>query len=87
MTYGNWVYRDAPMNFVQIYDDDILYASGLSQCSVLKITGRPASPGNPAIPPDVSACAAQSPPDAPTVQAELILASQKLLSISEAAIF
>ena len=47
VTYGNWVYRDAPMNFVQIYDDDILYASGLSQCSVLKITGRPASPGKP----------------------------------------
>jgi hypothetical protein len=33
-----------PMNYMQIYDNDILYAAGLSSCSVLQMEGRPASP-------------------------------------------
>lgn len=61
VTYGNWSYKNAPMNFLEIYDVDVLYASGLSNCSTLNITGRPASPGYPAMSPDVSACAATTP--------------------------
>jgi hypothetical protein len=83
VTHGNFQYTNAPMNFLQVYDVDIIYALGLSQCSMLQITGRPASTGVAAKAPNTSGCAAQSPPDAPTAQAELTLASQKLLSITE----
>jgi hypothetical protein len=81
--YANWMYSNAPMNYLQVYDKDILYASGLSQCSVVAYTGRPASPGVIAMPPDVTACVALSPPDASDAQSELNLASQKLLTIAE----
>ena len=81
--YANWMYSNAPMNYLQVYDKDILYASGLSQCSVVAYTGRPASPGVNAMPPDVTACAALSPPDASDAQSELNVASLKLLTIAE----
>lgn len=61
VTYGGWVYRDAPMNFLEVYNYDVLYASGLSNCATLNITGRPASPGYPAMAPDVTACSAEPP--------------------------
>ncbi len=83
VSHSNFQYTNAPMNFLQVYDGDILYALGLSQCSMLQITGRPASPGVAAKAPNVSACETESPPDAPMAQAELTLASQKLLSITE----
>jgi hypothetical protein len=82
---GNFDYSNAPMNYLQAYDKDIIYAAGLSQCSTLQITGRPASPGVTPMLPNVSTCAPQSPPDAPAMQQEFNLASQKLLSIAEPA--
>ena len=80
---GNFNFSNAPVNFLEIYDKDVLYASGLSQCSFVDITGRPASPGVTAMPPNLTACAALSPPDASDAQSELNVASQKLLSIAE----
>ncbi|MGA3202826.1 MAG: hypothetical protein ABSF12_10060 [Bryobacteraceae bacterium] len=88
VTYGNWVYKNAPMNFLQIYDNDVIYASGLTGCSMQQMTGTPASPANPvAVPPDVSTCIV-----APfsstwlsvlTTQAEMDLASLSLFLIAE----
>jgi len=79
----NGMFSNAPMNFLQVYDKDILHASGLSQCSLVAIMGRPASPGVAAMAPDVTVCEALSPPDASDPQSELNLASQNLLSIAE----
>jgi hypothetical protein len=81
----NFNYSNAPMNFVQIYNGDILYAEGLSNCKLKEITG---SPGvSPAIPPDTSACIAAPPEayyeDALRAQAVLDVASTSLLLISE----
>jgi hypothetical protein len=85
--YSNWKYSDAPMNYLQTYDTDFLYASGLANCSPLQIDGRPASPGVAAKAPDVSTCAVQqtdpSYADVQATQQLLNLASQKLVSISE----
>jgi uncharacterized protein (TIGR03437 family) len=85
--YSNWKYSDAPMNFLQIYDTDFIYASGLANCTVLQMEGRPASPGVAAKPPDVSSCAVQptdsSYADVQATQQLLNLTSQKLLSIAE----
>jgi hypothetical protein len=88
VTYGNWVYKNAPMNFLEIYDGDVIYASGLAGCTMQQITGSPASPANlVAIPPDVSACIVQ--PFSSTwlsvltTQAELDLASLSQLLIAE----
>jgi len=78
--FGNFNYSDAPMNFLEIYDGDILYASGLSQCEMIYITGSPAS--IPPIPPNVSACQTIT-SDTLATQTELNRASQKLLSIAE----
>jgi len=87
VNYYNWQYSDAPMNYLQIYDVDFLYASGLASCTVLQIMGRPASPGVAAKPPDVSTCSVQptdpSYADVQATQQLLNLASQKLLSIAE----
>jgi hypothetical protein len=80
--FGNFNYTDAPMNFLEIYDGDILYASGLSQCEMIYIMGSPAS--IPPIPPDVNACQATT-TDTQNTQKELNQASQKLLSIAEPA--
>jgi hypothetical protein len=83
-----WVYKDAPMNFLEIYDNDVIYASGLEGCSMQKITGSPASPANlVAVPPDISSCIVQ--PFSSTwlsvltTQAELDLASLSQLLIAE----
>ncbi|MGA2562789.1 MAG: hypothetical protein ABSF96_04430 [Steroidobacteraceae bacterium] len=73
---GNFAYSNAPMNFLQIYDNDVIYASGLSGCTMLEITGSPANN----VPPT---CIASPTPDVVTTQTELDLASQKLLSIAE----
>ena len=73
---GNFVYRNAPMNFLQIYDDDVIYASGLSGCTMAEITGNPVNN----VPPT---CVASPTTDVATTQGELNLASQKLLSIAE----
>jgi len=50
---GHFDYTDAPMNFLQVYSDDILYAEGLSNCPMVKITGSPAFGKKP----DTSKCA------------------------------
>ena len=85
--YFNWKYSDAPMNYLQIYNVDIVYSLGLGSCSVLQISGRPASTGVPAKLPDVSTCEVQptdpSYADVQATQQLLNLASQKLLSIAE----
>jgi hypothetical protein len=86
VNYGNWEYTDAPMNFVQIYDTDFLYAKGLSGCLLLEdITGNPATD----TPPDPSACRATPgtflAEDARKTQEELKLANEQLLSIAEPA--
>jgi hypothetical protein len=84
--YGKWEYTNAPMNFVQIYDVDFLYAKGLSGCLLLEdITGNPAT----GTPPDPSSCRATPgsslADDASKTQDELTLANQQLLSIAEPA--
>ena len=38
---GHFDYTDAPMNYLQVYSDDILYAEGLGSCPMVKITGSP----------------------------------------------
>jgi len=83
--HGNWEYANAPMNFVQIYDTDFLYAKGLSGCQLWEITADPAIDTTP----DLSAC--QAPPgsfeaeDARKTENELKLANEQLLSIAEPA--
>jgi hypothetical protein len=77
---GNFDYSDAPMNYMQIYDEDIVYASGLSNCTMKEITGNPLAN----LPPT---CVASPTADVTTTQNELNLASQKLDSIAEPAIF
>jgi hypothetical protein len=61
---GNFNYVGAPMNVLQVWDVDILYAGGLSNCTMLQITGNP-DPIPPAVPvpPDTSECYAPPPPD------------------------
>ena len=85
VNYGNWEYTNAPMNFVQIYDTDFLYAEGLSGCTLQYIGGDPATD----TPPDLSICKATAGSslavDAETTESELDLASQQLLSIAEQA--
>jgi uncharacterized protein (TIGR03437 family) len=87
--YFNWQYSNAPMNYLQIYDVDFVYAAGQANCTLLQRVGRPASPGVAAKPPDVSACAVQptdpSYADVQATQQLLNLASQNLLSIAEPA--
>lgn len=83
--YGNWEYADAPMNFLQIYDTDFLYAKGLSGCLLVDITGNPAT----GTPPDRSICQATAgsleAEDERKTQDELTLANEQLLSIAEPA--
>jgi hypothetical protein len=79
----HWVYSGAPMNYVQIYDNDIRYAAGLSTCSFKDLAGNPAKN----IPPDLSACQLQpssaSFADTETTQEELQLTNDLLLAIAE----
>jgi len=81
--YANWAYYAAPMNYVQIYDNDILYASGLSTCSFKDLAGNPGK----GTPPDLSACEIQpsnaSFDDVLTTQEELQLTNDVLLAIAE----
>ncbi len=72
---GNFNFSDAPVNFLEIYNNDVLYASGLSGCNMLAVTGDPFAH----IPPT---CAASITSDVATTQTELNLASEKLLSIA-----
>jgi uncharacterized protein (TIGR03437 family) len=85
--YANWKYSDAPMNYLQIYDTDFVYAFGLANCTLLQMVGRPASPGVSAKVPDVSPCAVQPTDpayaDVQATQQILNLTSQKQLSIAE----
>jgi len=78
VSYFNWRYSDAPMNYLQIYDVDFLYASGLASCTVLQVVGRPASPGVAAKSPDVSTCAVQ-PTDSSYADVQ---ATQQLLNLA-----
>ncbi len=75
-TEGNFVYSDAPINFLEIYNADIIYSLGLSNCDMLQIAGNPVEH----IPPT---CVASITSDVALTQTELNLASQKLLSIAE----
>ena len=49
VTYGDWMYKNAPMNFLEIYDGDVIWASGLGDCTMLQITGSPANNIAPAV--------------------------------------
>jgi hypothetical protein len=85
VNYGNWEYNNAPMNFLQIYDIDFLYAKGLSGCQLEYITGNPATH----TPPDPSVCpvtpGSLEAEDVRKTQDELTLANEQLLSIAEPA--
>jgi hypothetical protein len=81
---GNFSYSDAPINFLQIYSDDILYADRLGNCSMVQITGSPAF----SVPPRPGDCrlTPASPflyYDARKAEAGLEAASVNLLSIAE----
>lgn len=76
VNYGKFQYCGAPVNFVQIYDSDVLYASGLSGCNMLEITGNPTKK-------DAPTCVASLTQDVMAMQSELDRASQSLLSIAE----
>jgi hypothetical protein len=83
VSHGNFQYYNAPMNYLEVYDTDIVYASGLTGCSFEAIAGNPAK----SIPPDVTACEVQptSPTfgDVQTTQEELQLSNDILLAIAE----
>jgi hypothetical protein len=80
---NNFDYTDAPMNFLQIYSDDILYANGLSNCSMAEKTGSPFYN----VKPNLKKCAAKPGTelyiDAGNTEEELELTSVNLLRISE----
>ena len=86
VTYGNWAYSNAPMNFLEIYDNDITYSMGLGPCKLADITGSPST----GTPPDTSTCVvAPSDPtysDVQAAQEELNQASESQLSIAEPAL-
>jgi hypothetical protein len=83
VVHGDFQYYDAPMNFLEIYNTDVLYASGLADCKFEAIAGNPAN----GTPPDVSTCAVQpsnaSFLDVQTTQEELELTNLLLLTIAE----
>jgi hypothetical protein len=83
VTFANWIYTNAPMNFLEIYDEDFKYAMGLGPCKLVDITGSPST----GTPPDTSTCmVTPSDPtysDVQATQEELNHASQSQLSISE----
>jgi len=59
VNHFNWKYGDSPMNYLQICDTDIVYATGLANCSWLQMEGRPASPGVSSKPANVGVCEVQ----------------------------
>jgi len=83
VTDGDFQYYDAPMNFLEVYNTDVLYASGLAGCPFKDITGNPAKD----IAPNVSACAAgpgsPSIADVQTTQQELELTNELLWAIAD----
>ena len=83
VAYGNWTYKNAPFNFLEVYDTDILYSSGLSNCSMLEITGSPLNN----MPPDLRSCLAIPPlggfGSVLLSEVELNLANQGILFIAE----
>lgn len=76
--FNHSIYSDAPMNFLEVYDSDIVYAQGLSQCKMDEITGNPLKGVKPSCTPDLTL-------DVKRAEQELELASEKLLSITESA--
>jgi hypothetical protein len=83
VVHGDFQYYDAPMNFLEIYNADVIYASGLAGCKFEEIAGNPAKK----TPPDVSTCAVKpsdaSFHDVQTTQEELELTNLLLLDIAE----
>jgi hypothetical protein len=86
VAYGNWTYKDAPLNFLEVYDTDILYSSGLSNCSTLEITGSPLNN----MPPDLRSCRAMPPlggfGSVLLSEVDLTLANLSILFIAEPAL-
>ena len=76
--YNNFHYGNAPMNMMEDYDGDILFAMGLGNCNFGDITGNPSA----GILPDVSGCI-NSGPDINHLQSELVQANTAILSIAE----
>jgi hypothetical protein len=77
-SYNNFHYGNAPMNMLEDYDGDIIYAMGLGNCKFGDITGNPSA----GILPNVSGCI-QPTLDTENFQAELAQANAAILSISE----
>jgi len=77
-SYNNFHFANAPMNMVEDYDGDILFAMGLGNCNLGDIAGNPSA----GILPNVSACI-QSGPDINNLQKELVQANAAILSIAE----
>jgi len=76
--YNNFHYGNAPMNMMEDYDGDILFAMGLGNCNMEQIAGNPSA----GILPDVSGCI-NSGPDINHLQSELVQANTAILSIAE----
>ncbi len=79
----NFDYANTPMNVLQVWDGDILYADGLANCKTVEITGNPSAMPTP-IPSDPGACQAPTPPldsDGPTAQQMLDTASEQFLAL------
>lgn len=80
----NFNYANAPMNVLQVWDADVLYADGLANCRTDQITGHPGASPTP-VPPDVSACQQVPMPtlgsDGPTAQQMLNTALEQILGL------
>lgn len=76
--YNNFQYGNAPMNMMEDYDGDIIYAMGLGNCKLSDITGNPSE----GIMPNVSACMVSG-PDIDHLQSKLVQANTAILSIAE----
>jgi hypothetical protein len=81
--FAHFQYTNAPINFLEIYSTDILYASGLGNCPFKDISGNPAEN----IPPNVSPCenlpSNPSFPDVQATQEELELTNLLIHAIAE----
>jgi hypothetical protein len=76
-------YSNAHMNFLQIYNDDFLYAESLGNCNMFELTGSPDF----GLPPSTGDCKLKPKNkffnDAPIAESELDAASVNLLNMAE----
>jgi hypothetical protein len=77
---------DAPINYLQIYDDDIIYAGGLQGCEWLPLMSKPAKPGGPPPGCTVNTMMPKIPIPSPPYYLGTNLTAQDLLNIASTAI-